>query len=198
MATHDHLETRRSLLAGWYLDVLYRHRRVLNSERCHHVVRAAGRSCLVTSEQLLSALDASYRELHLALARKDSWGCDGEGRPSMLAVIGLAQRRLQARLVDEVRRGQRMPQVAAFPLASALPSETTRLFGSAEDRPDRVGDGVLAELSRESVQTRKAVLLAMAGFTAPEIGSRLGIAPSAVRQRVSRFGRRIRALEEAA
>lgn len=195
MAVHDHLEARRSLLADWYLDTLERHSRVLNSERCRHAVRAAGRSYFVTSEQLHNALDVSYRELHVALERRDSWGCDGEGRPSMLAICGLSQRRLQARLVDEMRRGLGTPEVSEEPLAPEQASETASVFSSVDDPSERVGDGVLVELSRESMPTREAVLLVMAGFSAPEVGSRLGIAPSAVRQRVSRFSRRIRSLQ---
>ena len=61
----------------------------------------------MTGDQLQCALDATYSELHEAIARRPDWGSDADGQPLVPAVVGLARRRLQARLIDEVRREAR-------------------------------------------------------------------------------------------
>lgn len=190
------VDARRRMLADWYLAAVARHDRVLRSERVRQVVRVGGRLYYVKGEQLQNALDTAYHELHVAFGRRESWGMGPDGRPSPLAVAGLAQRRLRARLIDQFRRSEHTLDLVGL-------SSTEEVFQEgkpdvAGDPADRVIGGVFAELSHESTATRAAVLLSAAGFTAGEIASQLEIAPASVRQRTSRFARRLRAAQQAA
>lgn len=196
MSPTESIEGRRGMLARWYLDALHRHDRLLRSTRSRAPVRVNARSYFVTGEQLHHALDSTYSELHCALAQHTHWGADANGEPSASAVVGLAQRRLQARLVDEIRRSRRTPEAVDL-------SETRvdRYSVASEQRAEPVEQfalDLLTELSRESAVTQAVVLLASAGFASPEIAERVGLKPAAARQRLSRFGRRLRLSAEAA
>jgi hypothetical protein len=187
--TNESIALRREMLAQWYLGALRRYGRALGSSRSRWLIRVGSRSYYVTGEQLHGALDTTYQELHAAFASHRAWGVDSDGNAAELAVVGLAQRRLQARLVDELRRAHRCPEVVDVSGDHTFDGGITELG---------VPLGIVDELRRESDATQKAVLLAGAGYTAPEIASRLGIEPAAVRQRLSRFGRRVRMTREAA
>src|SRR5205085_10310692 len=91
LKTSDTIDLRRRMLADWYLAAVARHERLLQSERSRQIVRIGGRSYYVTGECLQNALDAAHQELHLAFRRKRSWGLGVDGRPSRVAVAGLAQ-----------------------------------------------------------------------------------------------------------
>jgi DNA-directed RNA polymerase specialized sigma24 family protein len=182
------------MLAQWYLAALGRHDRVLRSARSRHAIRLAGHSYFVTGDQLQHALDSTYTELHAAIARNPHWGSGAEGQPLMSAVAGLARRRLQARLIDELRRGHRTPDLVDLPEFADEDAQTT----DSHDERDPVTSELFAELARESISTQAVVVLAGAGFSGREIALRLGIKPAAARQRLSRFGKRLRALREAA
>ena len=150
----------------------------------------------MTGDQLQDALDATYAELHVAVGHRPNWGSGAEGEPLMWAVVGLAQRRLQARLIDEIRRGQRAPDAVDLP--ELTNDEDLGLTGGMGNPCDDTGGDLFAELARESASTQAVVVLAGAGFSAPEIAARVGINPAAARQRLSRFGRRVRSSQEAA
>jgi hypothetical protein len=186
---NESIALRREMLAQWYLASLRRYERPLHSSRSRWLIRAGSRSYFVTGEQLHCALDATYHELHGALATHRAWGVDSDGNAAELAVVGLAQRRLQARLVDEIRRDQRAPEVVDV--------SEDHTFAGGLDEP-AMPAGIVEALRQESDATQAVVLLAGAGYTAPEIASRLGVKPTAVRQRLSRFGRRVRVMREAA
>jgi len=182
------LDARRRMLADWYLGAARRYAHVFCTERQRHVVRVGGTSYYVTSQHLQDALDATYAELHVALGRRSGWGVGKDGKPTALAVAGLAQRRLRSRLVDELRRNER---------AVVISDDASADDTIADDGLRGELSAVLDELAREPAETRAAVLLTAAGYRAPEIGEHLGIAPASVRQRTSRFARRIRVDETA-
>jgi DNA-directed RNA polymerase specialized sigma24 family protein len=132
--------------------------------------------------------------LHVGFTTHPTWGSNEAGEASLVAVVGLAQRRLEARVIDELRKGHRAPEIVDFvDLSNDVPSPHT-----VEDLAKAALSDLLKALAHESVSTQAVVVLAGAGFSAPEIGAKLDIAPAAARQRLSRFGRRARMLREVA
>jgi DNA-directed RNA polymerase specialized sigma24 family protein len=188
-------DERRQMLAEWYLASLRRHGAFLTTERVRRWIRVRGRSYYVTGSQLQAALDATYAELDSAISNRLDCGADADGSASEIAIVGLAQRRLQARLIDEIRRGKRRVEVVDL---SAAGNRDGSRHEIDDDAPAHLDRFVLTELRRESKSTQAVILLTAGGYSAPEISSRLGMSPSAVRQRVSRFGKRLRSFREAA
>jgi hypothetical protein len=186
---NESIVLRQKMLAQWYLAALQRYERPLDSTRARWPIRVGSRSYYVTGEELHNALDTTYHELHSGFASHRTWGVDSIGNAFEVAVIGLAQRRLQARLVDQLRRGHRSPTVVDLNEHHIFERGVAELALPAT---------IVEELKRESVGTQQTVLLAGAGYSAPEIASRLGVEPAAVRKRLSRFGRRVRLIQEAA
>jgi hypothetical protein len=90
--------------AAWY----GRHEGQLASEGVASSLRVGRKSYWVTSDQALTAVSRTVQELDAALAEHPTWGSDERGRPCDLAMRGLINRRLAARLLDQVRRAGRV------------------------------------------------------------------------------------------
>ena len=98
------------MLGEWVRDWSARHERVLARERTLIPVRAARQTYFVTAAEAEDALGRTHDELYRAFERRPDWGVDEVGRPSALAVAGLATRRLADRLRDALRaRNGRLP-----------------------------------------------------------------------------------------
>src|SRR5438105_680078 len=91
------------MLGEWVCGWSARHESGLAKERTLIRVRAARQTFFVTAAEAEGALGRTHDELYLAFQRRPDWGVDEVGRPSALAVGGLATRRLADRLRDALR-----------------------------------------------------------------------------------------------
>jgi hypothetical protein len=137
-------------------------------------------------------LNHAYLELARQVADgTPAWGHDSEGSVSAAAVRGFANRRLHSRIVDELRKVDRLA-----PLADQLHERTDSASTEAVaiDRADAVG--AIRALASLSDGDRRLVLLSADGLDGVALGQELSISPSAARQRLSRAHRRLRAIAE--
>lgn len=176
------------MLGEWMRDWSARHERALATERSLIPVHAARQTYLVTAAEAEDALGRTHDELFRAFELRQDWGVDEFGRPSALAVAGIATRRLADRLRDALRaRNGRLPDLD-------LEGETgsgieLRLAVSPIDGVDALIT-LKQSLAAESPTTRAIVLRRALEETAGETAEVLGLEPSAIRQRLSRFTRR--------
>jgi hypothetical protein len=176
--------------AAWY----GRHEGELASEGVPFPLRIGHRTYWVTSEQALAAVSRTVQELDAALAEHPTWGSDARGRPCDLAMRGLINRRLAARVLDQVRRAS---GVAAESLSAPLPGmpDADLTLGDTVAGPSDVTGAesrtwLSQVLAIEPRLTREVIMRRIVGESSEQISTKLGLTDAATRQRISRFRRR--------
>lgn len=176
---------------GWY----QRHERELASEGVPFALRIGRKSYRVTSEQALVAVSRTTQELDAALGGRPDWGCDAHGRPCDLAMRGLINRRLESRIIDQLRCSAPAPtQSLSAPLSGGAYSQGLTLGDTIADHGAvagaETGMWLVQILTPEGESTRELVVRRIAGESCDDISERLGMSAVAARQRLSRFRRR--------
>jgi DNA-directed RNA polymerase specialized sigma24 family protein len=176
------------MLGEWVRDWSVRHEHILARERSLIPVRVGRQTYFVTAGAAECAIGRTHDELFRAFEHRRDWGVDEFGRPSSLAVRGLASRRLADRLQDSLRaRNGRLPDVA---LEDEMGVEgQTRLSVSPIDTVEKML-ALKQSLATESPSTREIVLRWALGQSVAETAAVLGLESSAVRQRLVRFRHR--------
>ena len=190
MEIHESVAIRQQMLAAWVCEWLSRHRSALARERSLVPVRVGRRTYLVTAQEAERALAQTHDELFQAFAVRPQWGVDVVGRPSEVAVRGLAVRRLSDRMRDALRAR------ANRPLAVGLDDADSELAAVAVAPYESV-DAVLdlkRSLADESSTTREIVWRCGLNESAAEAAAGMGLQADAVRQRLSRFRRGVEAV----
>ena len=186
--THDSLEARREMLAAWLCDWYKRHEAALSQARGVVRVRATGRTFAVTAAQAEFAVQATHDELFRGFEDRPHWGVDERGRPSAMAVAGLATRRLASRLIDRMRVADPEREAVAVETATGEPSHGVEPY----DGHDEIGRVEIMTtlrqiLAAEPAVTQEIVVRRALNLNAEEIADATGMAPAAVRQRLRRF-----------
>jgi DNA-directed RNA polymerase specialized sigma24 family protein len=151
-----------------------------------------GRASAFPADVFHDGLNHAYLELATQVASGAvAWGRSKSGLASAVAVRGFANRRLHSRIIDELRRRDRVVAAAEQPRE---PVYTTSAEAQAMDRAGAFD--ALRTLAALDSADRRLVLLSADGVESSAIARELSIGPAAARQRLSRARRRLRMIAE--